>query len=191
MLSKKEFTIFSWWFLLGDTGLLLPSGSDWNLHFWLSCNQAFKLQIFGLLSLHNFMSQLLISSLSVCLSSICLSVNLSCAPAQSLSHIWLFVIPWTVACQFSLCMEFSRQEYWSGCHFLHQGIFLTQGLNPTSGIGRQILYHWATRKTHLSSVYLSVYHPIGSRFLESSYTHGASSKALGKILETAKDIIII
>ena len=27
-------------------------------------------------------------------------------------------------------MEFSRQEYWSELHFLPQGIFLTQGLNP-------------------------------------------------------------
>ena len=27
-------------------------------------------------------------------------------------------------------MEFSRQEYWSGCCFLLQGIFLTQGSNP-------------------------------------------------------------
>ena len=25
--------------------------------------------------------------------------------------------PWTVACQTPLSMEFSRQEYWSGCHF--------------------------------------------------------------------------
>ena len=29
-----------------------------------------------------------------------------------------------------LSMGFSRQEYWSHCHFLFQGIFLTQGLNP-------------------------------------------------------------
>ena len=28
-----------------------------------------------------------------------------------------------------LSMEFSRQEYWSGCHSLLQGIFPTQGLN--------------------------------------------------------------
>ena len=28
----------------------------------------------------------------------------------------------------SLSMGFSRQEYWSGCHFLPRGIFLTQGL---------------------------------------------------------------
>ena len=27
-------------------------------------------------------------------------------------------------------MEFSRQEFWAGCHFLLQGIFLTQESNP-------------------------------------------------------------
>ena len=30
------------------------------------------------------------------------------------SHIQLFVIPWTVACQAPLSVAFSRQEYWSG-----------------------------------------------------------------------------
>ena len=30
------------------------------------------------------------------------------------SHVRLFAILWTVACQASLSMEFSRQEYWSG-----------------------------------------------------------------------------
>ena len=48
-----------------------------------------------------------------------------------LSHVWLFVTPWTVACQAPLSMEFSRQEYWSGCHLLLQGIFLTQRYNPS------------------------------------------------------------
>ena len=33
---------------------------------------------------------------------------------KSLSHVRLFVIPWTVAYQASLSMGFSRQEYWSG-----------------------------------------------------------------------------
>ena len=33
---------------------------------------------------------------------------------QLLSHIWLFVTLWTVACQASLSMGFSRQEYQSG-----------------------------------------------------------------------------
>ena len=29
------------------------------------------------------------------------------------SHVWLFVMLWTVACQAPLSMGFSRQEYWS------------------------------------------------------------------------------
>ena len=31
-----------------------------------------------------------------------------------LSSVWLFVLPWTVALQAPLSMEFSRQKYWSG-----------------------------------------------------------------------------
>ena len=30
--------------------------------------------------------------------------------AEFLSHVWLFVVPWTKACQALLAMEFSRQE---------------------------------------------------------------------------------
>ena len=33
-----------------------------------------------------------------------------------------------------------------GCHFLLQGIFLTQGLNLRLLLGRQILYRWATKE---------------------------------------------
>ena len=46
------------------------------------------------------------------------------------NHFRLFGIPWTVAHQASLSMRFPRQEYWSGLHFLLQGMFLTQGSNP-------------------------------------------------------------
>ena len=59
-----------------------------------------------------------------------------------LSRVHLFVIPWTVAGQ--LAMDFSRQEYLGsqvGCHFLLQGIFLTQGSNLGLLHCRQILYH--------------------------------------------------
>ena len=34
--------------------------------------------------------------------------------------------PWAVACQAPLSMGFLKQECWSGCHFLLQGISLTQ-----------------------------------------------------------------
>ena len=36
---------------------------------------------------------------------------------KSLSHVWLFAAPWTVAYQAPLSMGFSRQEYWSGLPF--------------------------------------------------------------------------
>ena len=65
---------------------------------------------------------------------------------QLLSHVWLFVTPWTIAHQASLSMGFSRQQYWSGCNFLLQGIFPTQGLNLHLLLGRWVLYHWATRE---------------------------------------------
>ena len=45
---------------------------------------------------------------------------------------------WTVAHQAPLFLEFSRQEYWRGCHVLLQGIFSTQGSNA----GFSCLLHW-------------------------------------------------
>ena len=50
-----------------------------------------------------------------------------CVHTCVLSPVRLFATPWTVACQTSLSMDFSRQG--GGCHFLLQGIFLMQGSN--------------------------------------------------------------
>ena len=57
---------------------------------------------------------------------------------KSLRCVWLFLTPWAIAHQVPLSMEFSRQEYCSGCHALLQGIFPTQGLN----LCRLCLLHW-------------------------------------------------
>ena len=72
-----------------------------------------------------------------------MSVRIPCLPAQSLSHVRLFVTLWSVACQAPLSMGFPRQEYLSGCHFLLQGIFPTQELNPH-------LLHWQVDSLPLS-----------------------------------------
>ena len=48
--------------------------------------------------------------------------------------------PCTVAGQAPLSMGFPTQKYWNGCHFLLQGIFPTQGLNPGLLHCRQSLY---------------------------------------------------
>ena len=89
----------------------------------------------------------------------------------SLSRVWLFATPWTVAYQAPPSVGFSRQESWSrlpfpspgdlpnpgigllrpwdslgkstgvGCCFLLQEIYPTQGSNPGFPHCRQTLYH--------------------------------------------------
>ena len=55
-----------------------------------------------------------------------------------------FVIPWTVAHQTPLSMEFSRQEYWSGYPFPYPGDLPDSGIipvkysPPASSAGRQL-----------------------------------------------------
>ena len=51
---------------------------------------------------------------------------------QLLSHIWLFVAPWTVACSTSLSMEFFGQENWSGKPFPSPGDLPNPGTEPSS-----------------------------------------------------------
>ena len=49
-----------------------------------------------------------------------------------LSHVQLFVIPWTVAYQAPPSMEFSRQKYWSGLTFPSPGDLPDPGIEPSS-----------------------------------------------------------
>ena len=66
--------------------------------------------------------------------------KLGISSVQSLSQVWLFVTPWTVAHQALPSMEFSSKSTGVDCHFLLQGIFPPQGLNP----GLLRLLHWQT-----------------------------------------------
>ena len=59
------------------------------------------------------------------------------AKVKSLSHVWLFTIPWTVAYQAPPSMGFSRQEYWSGLLFRNAN----QNNNETSPPTCQNGYH--------------------------------------------------
>ena len=49
-----------------------------------------------------------------------------------LSHVQLFVTPWTVARQAPPSMEFSRSEYWSGLPFPSPGDLPDPGIEPRS-----------------------------------------------------------
>ena len=52
--------------------------------------------------------------------------------AQSLSHVWLFETPWTIAYPGSSVPGIFRQEYWSGLLFPPQGDLPNPGSKPTS-----------------------------------------------------------
>ena len=57
----------------------------------------------------------------------------------SLSQVWLFATPWTVACQVPWSVEFFREEYCSGLLFPSPGrSFLTQGSNLSLPHCRQL-----------------------------------------------------
>ena len=62
-------------------------------------------------------------------------------PPSHFSSAWCLVTPSSAAHQDPLSTGFSRQEYWTGSHFLLQGIFPIQGLNSGLLHFRQILYH--------------------------------------------------
>ena len=50
------------------------------------------------------------------------------------SHVRLCAIPWIVAFQASLSMEFSRQEYWSGFPCPPPGDLPDTGIEPRSAL---------------------------------------------------------
>ena len=77
---------------------------------------------------------------------------------RSLSHVRLFVTPWTVAHQSPLSIEFSRQGYWSGlpCPFPgdrpNPGIKLASPMAPTLQLDSLPLSHQGSPQpsvTHL------------------------------------------
>ena len=73
---------------------------------------------------------------------------------KSLSHVWLFMTPWTTAHQAPPSMGFSRQEYWSGlplpspiyCYILVDGFFFTSAaLRNHQNRQVQVPPHWGVR----------------------------------------------
>ena len=63
----------------------------------------------------------------------CFNQLLHCAFMPSpFSHVRLLVTPWTVACQATLSMGFSRQESWSGLPCPLAGNLPNPGVKPAS-----------------------------------------------------------
>ena len=71
--------------------------------------------------------------------------QLSFSSVQSLSHVWLFATPWTIARQAPLSMGFSRQEYRSELPCAPPGDIPTHGWNshlPNPRMELATLLHW-------------------------------------------------
>ena len=69
-------------------------------------------------------------------SVICISEWMS--EWKSFSHVWLFVTPWSVACEAPLSMKFSRQEWVA---IPSPGDLPNPGIEPRSPIVQGFLYH--------------------------------------------------
>ena len=62
----------------------------------------------------------------------CILFPLIKSEVKSLSHVWLFATPWTVAYQAPLSMGFCRQECWSRLPFPSPGDLPNLGIEPGS-----------------------------------------------------------
>ena len=74
---------------------------------------------------------------------------------KSLSRVWLFATPWTVAHQAPPSMEFSRQEYWSGLLFPSPGDPPDPGIEPGYPTLQADIYHLSHQGSP-SSVYRTI-----------------------------------
>ena len=79
---------------------------------------------------------------------------------HALSHVWLFATPWTVARWFLCPWKFSGKNTGVGCHFLLQGIFPTQRLNPHL----LCLLHWQAES-------LPLHHHLGNPSINNESTY--------------------
>ena len=66
-----------------------------------------------------------------------------------LSHVQLFVAPWTAARQAPLSMKISRQEYWSGLPLPTPGDLPDPGFKPISLSSPAVVGVIFTTKHHL------------------------------------------
>ena len=83
-----------------------------------------------------------------------------------LSRVWLFAIPWTVACTRLLHpWDFLGKSTGVGCRFPPQGIFPTQGSNPGLLHCRQTLYRLSHQFLRLCKINILIQVPVVMHFI--------------------------
>ena len=82
-----------------------------------------------------------------CVHGISYGRILECCVLSHFNRVQLFVTPWIVVRQAPLSMGFSRQDYWSGLSFPHQGDLPNPGTEPRSPelqVDYLLLSHWGS-----------------------------------------------
>ena len=106
---------------------------------------------------------------------------LCCAMLSPFSCVWLFVTPWTVACQAPLPRGCSRQEYWSGLPWPPLGALPDSGIKPASPVSLSLAGKFSTTSATWEALgtFFGVYQKEGSEGVSpaaSTYLEGFSQK---------------
>ena len=92
------------------------------------------------------------------------------------SHVRLFAVPWTVAHQASLSMEFSWQEYWSGLPFPTPEDLPDPGMEPAShaspALASEFFATTTTKYLYVCACTCTHVHLVAKSFLTLSQPHG-------------------
>ena len=78
--------------------------------------------------------------------------------ACMLSLVQLFAVPWTVAYQAPLSLEFSRQEYWSGLPFPLPGDLSYPGIKPASSASPALAGRFLTIQCNPYQITNGIFH---------------------------------
>ena len=137
---KKSTTIFLTW-ILHPSYICIKNRKGLSKNF-----RYIKLALFFLFLAFTFLCSKIKGKLCYCRDSVFPFLIF----AQSLSHVQPFVS--RGAHQAPLCMEFPRQEYWSGLPFTSSGHLPNPGLKAASPVSPTLadnffFYHWATWET--------------------------------------------
>ena len=149
----------SWWWTEWP-GVLQSMGLQRVRHDWVTeLNWTeFWHQIFWVEALHLLLKALShwanhFYPLSSCFSSLEWEVH----ACQSLSHVWPFETPRTIAHQAPLFTAFSRQEYWSGLLFPTSRDLLDPGIKPESPVSPALAGRFFSTELHLGSSRMRIF----------------------------------
>ena len=112
-------------------------------------------------------------------------ITFSDCPSNIYTHVQLFATLWTIACQASLFMGFSRQEYWSWLPFPPSGGLPDLRIEPPSPVTPAftggVFHHWATREIHTLVQQSPHFLAPGTSFVEDNFPMDWAAGSRGEV----------